>query len=448
MFKKILIANRGEIALRIIRACKELGIATVAVYSEADENSLHTKFADEAICIGPAPATQSYLNTTNIISAAELTSADAIHPGYGFLAENPQFAEMCESCKITFIGPPPKVIEHAGNKANARKIMLEEGIPIIPGSKGIVKSEKEALALAAEIGYPVIIKAAGGGGGRGMRVAQNEHDLAKLLPMAKAEAEAAFGNRDIYLEKYLDEPRHVEFQILADKKGNIIHLGERDCSIQRRHQKLIEEAPCTALDQNLRKKMGDAAIKAATALKYSNVGTVEFLLDAHGNFFFMEINTRMQVEHPVTEMVTGIDIVKEQIKLAYGEKLDHKQSGVKLRGHAIEFRINAEDSEKDFLPAGGELRLYNPPGGPGVRIDSHLYTGYVVPTYYDSLLAKLIVWGEDREEALGRAGRALNEFIIMGLETTIPFHLKVVDNAFFRRGEVYTNFVSRRILNE
>lgn len=448
MFKKILIANRGEIALRIIRACKELNIATVAVYSEADEDSLHTKFADEAVCIGPAPATKSYLNTTNIISAAELTSADAVHPGYGFLAENAQFAEVCESCKIAFIGPPPKAIEMAGNKANARRLVSKEGIPIIPGSEGIVGTEKEALTKAAEMEYPVIIKAAAGGGGRGMRIAQNEQDLVKSLPLAKAEAEAAFGNGDIYLEKYLGDIRHIEFQVMADKAGNVIHLDERDCSIQRRHQKLVEEAPSPALNDGLREKMGKAAVKAIKALGYSNIGTVEFLLDKNGKFYFMEINTRMQVEHPVTEMITGIDIAKEQIRLAAGDKLAHKQKEVKIRGHSIEFRINSEDPKNDFMPSGGEIKLYNPPGGPGVRVDSHLYTGYLVPNHYDSLLAKLIVWGENRNEAIVRAERALNELIIVGLETTIPFHLKVVENAFFRRGEVYTDFVSRRVLNE
>lgn len=448
MFKKILIANRGEVALRIIRACKELNISTVAVYSEADADSLHTKFADEAVCIGPPPASRSYLNITNIISAAELTGADAIHPGYGFLAENHQFADVCESCKITFIGPPAKVIEQGGNKANAKKMVMEIGIPVIPGSKGAVKSEREALALAREISYPVIIKASAGGGGRGMRIVQNEQDLAKSLPLAKAEAEAAFGSPEIYLEKYIEEPRHIEFQILADKYGNMVHLGERDCSIQRRHQKLIEESPSSGLNQERREKIGEAAIQIGRTLKYVNAGTIEFLVDPQGNFYFMEVNTRVQVEHPVTEMVTGFDIVKEQIRLAAGQKLGYTQKDIQFKGHAIEFRINAEDPDKDFLPGGGEIQLYIPAGGPGVRVDSHLYSRYVVPTFYDSLLAKLIVWGLTREEAIARAQRALNEFIIMGIATTIPFHLKVVENAFFRRGEIYTNFISRRLLSE
>jgi acetyl-CoA carboxylase biotin carboxylase subunit len=448
LFKKILIANRGEIALRIIRACKELDIKTVAIYSEADAESLHVKFADEAICVGPPQSIKSYLNMPNIISAAELTGADAIHPGYGFLAENPQFAEICESCKVTFIGPSPKVIEQAGNKANAKKIMEEAGIPVIPGSKGIIKTEKEAVAFAKEVGYPVIIKASAGGGGRGMRIVQNEHDLLNAISTAKSEAEAAFGNSEVYLEKYVEEPRHIEFQILGDKHGNIVHLGERDCSIQRRHQKLIEESPSVSLNENLREKIGKAAIKAAKKIKYTNAGTIEFLVDIHGNFYFMEINTRIQVEHPVTEMVTGIDIVKEQIRSASGEKLNFSQSDIKLNGHAIEFRINAEDPDKDFMPAGGKINFFNSPGGPGVRTDTHIYSEYNVPAYYDSLLAKLIVWGRNREEAIVRGQRALNEFIIIGLATTIPFHLKVLDNAFFRKGEVYTNFIQRRMLNE
>ncbi|MBI4743609.1 MAG: acetyl-CoA carboxylase biotin carboxylase subunit [Actinobacteria bacterium] len=448
MFKKILVANRGEIALRIIMACKEINIKTVAIYSEADSESLHVKFADEAICVGPPQSIKSYLNMPNIISAAELTGAEAIHPGYGFLAENPQFAEICESCKITFIGPSPKTIEQAGNKANAKKIMEEAGIPVIPGSKGVIKTEKEAVSFAQKVGYPVIIKASAGGGGRGMRIVQGEQDLLNAISTAKSEAEAAFGNSEIYLEKYVEEPRHIEFQILGDKYGNVIHLGERDCSVQRRHQKLIEESPSTALSEKLRKKIGDAAIKAAKKIKYTNAGTIEFLVDIHGNFYFMEINTRIQVEHPVTEMVTGVDIVKEQIKSAVGEKLNYHQSDIKLKGHAIEFRINAEDPDKDFMPAGGKINFFNPPGGPGVRLDTHLYSEYDVPTYYDSLLAKLIVWGENREEAIARGQRALNEFIIMGLATTIPFHLKVLDNAFFRKGEVYTNFIQRRILSK
>jgi len=448
LFKKILIANRGEVALRVIRACRELNIPTVAVYSEADADSLHTKLAQEAVCIGPPQASKSYLNIPNIISAAELTGADAIHPGYGFLAENNQFAEICQSCDITFIGPPPKVIEDGGNKARAKKMMIEAGIPVIPGSNGPINSDQEALSFAEEISYPVIIKASAGGGGRGMRIVQNKEDLIKSLPLARAEAEAAFGSPEIYLEKYIEEPRHIEFQILADAYGEVIHLGERDCSIQRRHQKLIEESPCPSLSKEKREEIGQAAVLAAKTLNYVNAGTIEFLVDPEENYYFMEVNTRVQVEHPVTEMVTGFDIVKEQIRLAAGEALGFTQTDVTFKGHAIEFRINAEDPDKNFLPAGGEVKLYNPPGGPGVRVDSHLYSQYNVPTFYDSLLAKLIIWGINREEAIARAQRALEEFIIMGIPTTIPFHLKVLENAFFRRGEVYTNFISRRILNE
>lgn len=447
MFKKILIANRGEIALRIIRACKELDIETVAVYSEADSDCLHTKFADEAICIGPPPAARSYLNIPNIISAAELTRAEAIHPGYGFLAENYKFAEICESCNLAFIGPQPEAIKSMGDKALAKETMRAAGVPVIPGSSGIVTNDKEATDIADKLGYPVIIKASAGGGGRGMRVAQNNHDLLNLLPMARGEAESAFGEPAVYLEKYIEEPRHIEMQILADKMGSAIYLGERDCSIQRRHQKLIEESPSTFVDDKLRKRLGEAAIKATKAVSYQNAGTVEFLVDSAGHFYFMEMNTRIQVEHPVTEMVTGIDLIKEQIRLADGEALDMTQREVELKGHAIEFRINAEDPRNDFLPAGGLITLYNPPGGPGVRVDSHIYSGYVVPTYYDSLLAKLIVWGNTRDEAIARAKRALNELIIVGLATTTDFHLEVVDNAFFQKGEIYTNFLARRIVN-
>lgn len=448
MFKKILIANRGEIAVRVIRACKELDIPTVAVYSEADTDSLHAKFADEAVCIGPPQSSKSYLNMSSIISAAQITGADAVHPGYGFLAENAQFAEICRSCHLTFIGPTPDAIEKMGDKAYARRMMAKAGLPIIPGTAETVKSEKEALAFAGEVSYPVIIKAAAGGGGRGMRVVQNERELKKALPTAQAEAQAAFGNDQVYLEKYINEPRHIEFQVLADKYGNVIHLGERDCSVQRRHQKLIEESPSVVLTEEQRQEMGAAAVKAAQTVHYQNAGTVEFLMDSEGHYYFMEMNTRLQVEHPVTEEVVGIDIVKEQIRLAAGEKLDRDQGQVHLTGQAIEFRINAEDPEKDFMPVAGKVNLYNPPGGPGVRVDSHLYSGYTVPPYYDSLLAKLIVWGETREEALTRARRALEEFIIVGLGTTIPFHLKVIENAFFQKGDYYTNFVSRRILNE
>ncbi len=448
MFNKILIANRGEIALRVIRACKELGIGTVAVYSEADKESLHVKMADEAVCIGPPQSSLSYLNIPAIVSAAELTGAEAVHPGYGFLAENAHFAEVLGSCDLTFIGPSPTAIELMGHKSAAKDKVKEIGVPTIPGTDGKINELKEATDFAKKAGYPVIIKASAGGGGRGMRMVQNEAELTEQIKMAQAEAKAAFGDSDVYLEKYLEEPRHIEFQILADKFGNIIHLGERDCSIQRRHQKLIEEAPSVALDDKLREKMGKAAIDIAKAVDYESAGTVEFLLDKHGNFYFMEMNTRVQVEHPVTEAITGIDIVKEQIRIAAGEKLKHTQDEVKISGHAIEFRINAEDSTKNFMPQAGDVKLYNPPGGPGVRVDSHLYSGYRVPPYYDSLIAKLIVWGETRDEAIIRSKRVLEEFIVVGIETIIPFHLKVIENAFFKKGEVYTNFVTRRIMEE
>jgi acetyl-CoA carboxylase biotin carboxylase subunit len=448
LFKKILIANRGEIAVRIIRACHELGVAAVAVYSEADAESLHTKMADEAICIGPPPSHKSYLSIPNIISAAEVAGAEAIHPGYGFLAENPQFAEICQSCGLTFIGPPAKAIELMGHKAQARKLMKKAGIPVTPGSEGSISDESEALATAASISYPVMIKASAGGGGRGMRVAYNNEELRKLIQTAQAEAHAAFGSDEIYLEKYVEKPKHIEFQVLADKHGNIIHLGERDCSIQRRHQKLIEEAPSSFLTEELREAMGKAAVKAAKLVGYENAGTVEFLVEPDGSFYFMEMNTRLQVEHPVTEMVTGIDLVKEQIRIAAGEPLRFSQEDIQLRGHAIEFRINAEDPAKDFQPCSGKVTLYNPAGGPGIRVDSHLYTGYEIPTFYDSLLAKLVIWGINREEAITRAKRALREMIIMGVETTIPFHEKIVDNKSFEEGEIFTNFVTQLLCRE
>ncbi|ACX52393.1 acetyl-CoA carboxylase, biotin carboxylase [Ammonifex degensii KC4] len=448
MFRKVLIANRGEIALRIIRACRELGIKTVVVYSEADRESLPVRLADEAVCIGPPPASQSYLNITNILSAAEVTGADAIHPGYGFLAENASFAEICSTCGLTFIGPPVEALEKMGSKALARKTVAAAGVPVVPGSEEVITDVKEALRLAAELGYPVLIKASAGGGGRGMRVVHTPAELEKALAAAQSEAEAAFGSPEVYLEKYLEEPRHIEFQIVGDKYGNLIYLGERDCSIQRRNQKLLEESPSVALTPELRRRMGEAAVKAAQAVGYHNVGTVEFLLDKHGNFYFIEMNTRIQVEHPVTEMVTGWDLVKEQIKLAAGERLACRQEDVKLTGWAIECRINAEDPERQFAPCPGRITAYLPPGGPGIRVDSAVYPGYEIPPYYDSLIAKLIAWGRDREEAIARAERALEEFVIEGISTTIPFHLKVLRNAFFRRGEVYTNFVQRRILGE
>lgn len=448
MFKKILIANRGEIALRIIRACRELEIATVAVFSEADRDALHVKAADEAVCIGPTPSTKSYLNIPNIISAAELTGADAIHPGYGFLAENARFAEICESCGITFIGPSVAAIETMGDKARARKAMIEAGVPVVPGSKEIIKDESKAAEIAAEIGYPVMIKASAGGGGKGMRIAQNAKELSKAIQTAQTEAHAAFGNPEVYLEKYVEEPRHIEFQILGDKHGNVIHLGERDCSLQRRNQKLLEEAPSTALTPQLRDEMGGAAVRAAKACNYSNAGTIEFLLDKHGNYYFIEMNTRIQVEHPVTELVTGLDLVKEQIRLAAGAVLGYAQEDVTIQGWAIECRINAENPDKNFMPSPGRIELYHAPGGPGVRVDSAAYQGYTIPPYYDSMVGKLIVWGATRDEAIQRMKRALEEFTIEGVHTTIPFQLKILDNAFFRRGEVYTNFIQRRILGE
>lgn len=448
MFKKILIANRGEIALRIIRACREMDIETVAVFSEADRDALHVRAADQAVCIGPHATAKSYLNIPNIISAAELTGVDAIHPGYGFLSENARFAEICESCGITFIGPSPRAIEIMGDKATARKTMIDAGVPVVPGSKEIIKDLEEAAIIAQEIGYPVMIKASAGGGGKGMRIAQNPKELVKSIQAAQSEAQAAFGNPETYLEKYVEEPRHIEFQILADKHGQVIHLGERDCSLQRRNQKLLEEAPSSALTPELRKAMGDAAIKAAHAANYSSAGTIEFLLDKHGDFYFIEMNTRIQVEHPVTELVTGIDLLKAQIRVAAGEPLGIKQEDVQIRGWAIECRINAENPDKNFMPSPGTIEFYHVPGGPGVRVDSAAYQGYTIPPYYDSMVGKLIVWGADREEAIQRMRRALEEFVIEGIHTTIPFHLKVLDNAFFRRGEVYTNFIQRRILGE
>lgn len=448
MFKKILIANRGEIALRIIRACREMNIETVAVFSEADRDALHVREADQAVCIGPNPSAKSYLNIPNILSAAELTGVDAIHPGYGFLSENARFAEICESSGITFIGPSPLAIETMGDKATARKTMIEAGVPVVPGSKEIITDVEAAAKIAGEIGYPVLIKASAGGGGKGMRVAQNEKELVKSIQAAQTEAQAAFGNDEVYLEKYVEEPRHIEFQILADKFGNVVHLGERDCSLQRRHQKLLEESPSSAMTPELRQAMGDAAVAAVKAANYSSVGTIEFLLDRHNQFYFIEMNTRIQVEHPVTELVTGVDLIKEQIRIAAGEPLTFKQEDIQVRGWAIECRINAENTEKNFMPSPGTIEYYHVPGGPGIRVDSAVYQGYTIPPYYDSMVGKLIVWGGDREEAIQRMKRALEEFVIEGIHTTIPFHLKVLDNAFFRRGEVYTNFIQRRILGE
>lgn len=448
MFKKILIANRGEIALRIIRACKEMRIKTVIVYSEADRDSLPVRFADETYCIGPPSSVNSYLNVANIISVAELSGAEAIHPGYGFLAENTHFAEVCDSCGITFIGPSAEAIERMGNKSVARQTMIEAGVPVVPGSEGIVKDEKEAFEIAEQIGYPVLIKASAGGGGKGMRVAQNSDELISSINAAQNEAAAAFGDGGVYLEKYVEEPRHIEFQILGDKYGNIINLGERDCSIQRRNQKLLEEAPSLALTPKLRKQMGEAAVQAAKAVNYYNAGTVEFLLDKNNDFYFIEMNTRIQVEHPVTEMITGIDLIKEQISIAAGEPLAYKQDDIEIRGWAIECRINAEDPDKNFMPCPGKINIYLPPSGPWVRMDSAVYQGYQVPSFYDSMIGKLIVWGENRDRAIARMERALSELLIEGVATTAPFQKRILSNAFYRKGEIYTNFIQRRILNE
>jgi len=431
--------------VRVIRACRELGIRTVAVYSDADRHALHVRMADEAFCIGPPPAAESYLNIPNIMSTAELLGVDAIHPGYGFLAENPHFSEICQDVNITFVGPPPEAIAIMGNKAAARQRMKAAGVPVVPGSEGPVRNESEATDVARSVGFPIIVKASAGGGGRGMRVVHTREDLRRALQTAQAEAEAAFGSGELYLEKYVEEPRHIEVQILADKHNDVIHLGARDCSIQRRHQKLLEESPPPGVRDRFIRALGKAAVRAAHAINYTSAGTVEFLVDRDGHFYFMEMNTRIQVEHPVTEMVTGTDIVKLQIKVAVGEKLGINQGDVEIRGHAIECRVNAEDPRHDFRPSPGTVAMFVPPGGPGVRVDTHVYTGYTIPPYYDSLLAKVITWGADRAEAITRMRRALAEFEIAGVPTTIPFHLMVLDNAFFRRGEVYTNFVQRRI---
>ena len=442
MFSKVLIANRGEIAVRIIRACRELGIRTVAVFSQADADAMHVQLADESVCIGPPPPAQSYLQVPRIISAAEITGAEAIHPGYGFLAENPQFAEVCENCGIHFIGPPASSIQMMGDKAAARRLAARSGVPVLPGTEHPVRELEEARRAAREIGYPVIIKASAGGGGKGMRVVINPEGLESALATAAAEAAAAFGDAGVYLERFLSDPRHVEFQILIDAHGQGIHLGERDCSIQRRHQKLVEEAPSPALTDSLRRAMGEAALSVARAAGYRNAGTVEFLLDERGDFFFMEMNTRIQVEHPVTEMVTGLDLVKAQFRIAAGEPLPVTQEEVRLTGHSLECRINAEDPDR-FLPSPGKVTNFRSPGGPGIRVDSHAYVGYIVPPYYDSLLAKLIVHGRDRDEAIARMQRALDEMVIQGVQTTIPFHQKVLRHPDFLAGKTSTRFLDR-----
>jgi acetyl-CoA carboxylase biotin carboxylase subunit len=442
MFNKVLIANRGEIALRVIRACRELGVQTVAVYSEADRESLHVRFADDDVCIGPAPARDSYLNIPRLIAAAEITGADAIHPGYGFLAENAEFADICVASKIAFIGPTGDQIRVMGDKAAARKAMREVGVPIVPGTPGPVEDVDEALGFAKQIGFPVIIKAAAGGGGKGMRVARDADDFARSFQLARSEALSAFGNGDVYVEKYLARPRHIEFQILGDQFGHVIHLGERDCSVQRRHQKLIEEAPSPAMTPDLRLRMGRDAVAGAKAIDYVGAGTIEMLLDEDGSYFFMEMNTRIQVEHPVTEMLTGVDLVKEQIRVASGEELSIRELPP-LRGHVIEVRVNAEDPARNLQPSPGKILAFHPPGGPGVRLDTHVYDGYTVPPYYDSLLAKLICQGRDREEAIARMHVALDGFIIEGVTTTIPFLARVMQNPRFIAGEVDTKFLER-----
>lgn len=440
---KILIANRGEIALRIIRACKELGYESVAVYSDADQDSLHVKFADEAVRIGPNQSNKSYLKIPTIISAAEITNADAIHPGYGFLSENAEFGEICEACNIKFIGPSPETIRKMGNKSLAKETMVKASVPVIPGSEGALQNEEHALKIANEIGFPVIIKASSGGGGRGMRIVRSEKDVHSAFAMARAEAEAAFGDPTLYMEKFLENPRHIEVQLLGDIHGNIIHLGERECSIQRRHQKLIEESPSPVISEELRKKIGEAAVRGAKAVGYYSAGTIEFLLDKDDNFYFMEMNTRVQVEHPVTEMVTNVDVVKSQIMIAEGAKISDKVQGYKLRGHSIECRINAENPFKNFMPTPGQITTYHAPGGLGVRVDTHAYAGYNVPPYYDSMIAKLITWGKNREEAIVRMRRSLDEFIIEGISTTIPFHQRMMRNKDFIEGNFDTGFLER-----
>jgi acetyl-CoA carboxylase biotin carboxylase subunit len=441
MIRKILIANRGEIALRIVRACRELGIQTLAVYSEADEQSLHVQLADEAICIGPAPSNESYLRADRILSAAEIADVDAIHPGYGFLSENAEFAEQCESCNITFIGPRSDTIRKMGDKARARETMEKAKVPIIPGSEGAIRDEKDALKVAQKIGFPVIIKAVSGGGGRGMRIASNAVSFTREFQSARLEAQKAFGDGSLYVEKYLENPRHIEFQIMADKHGNIVHLGERDCSVQRRHQKVIEEAPSPFLDKALRNRMGKAAIKAAEACDYVNAGTIEFLVDAKGNFYFIEMNTRIQVEHGVTEEATGVDLIKEQIQVASGNRLSFAQKDVVLSKHAIECRICAENPARNFIPSPGTIDLYYAPGGHGVRVDSHAYGGYTVSPHYDSMICKLITYGRTRKIAMDRMYRALSEYLIRGIDTNIEFVKAVVLDPAFRQGEATTSYV-------
>ena len=443
MFNKILIANRGEIAVRIIRACREMGIQTVAVYSEADRDCLHTLLADEAICIGPAPSTQSYLNMERILSATVAMKADAIHPGFGFLSENARFAELCSKCNITFIGPSAEIINRMGNKSEARKTMIEAGVPVVPGSKEAVYTAEDGLAMAKEIGFPVMIKASSGGGGKGMRISRSEEDFTEFFNDAQLESVKGFSDDTMYIEKYIEKPRHVEFQIMADKFGNVIHLGERDCSIQRRHQKVLEEAPCSVISPELRRQMGETAVRAAKSVGYENAGTIEFLLDKDKNFYFMEMNTRIQVEHPVTEMVSGLDLIKEQIRIAAGEPLSVTQDQVEIRGHAIECRINAENPQKHFMPCPGRIQTVHLPGGNGVRVDTHIYSDYKVPANYDSMLMKLIVYDKDREAAIAKMQSALGEVIIEGIETNINFQYEILENEAFRSGDTDTGFIEK-----
>ncbi len=441
MFRKVLVANRGEIALRVLNACRELGIRTVAVYSEADRNALHVRFADEAICIGGPKSEDSYMRADRIISAAEIADVDAIHPGYGFLSENAKFAEQCESCNIKFIGPKSHSIKIMGDKSVARETVRKANVPTVPGSDGPIESEAAAVKIARKIGYPIIIKAVAGGGGRGMRIAHNDVSFAKEYHIARAEAEKTFGNGSVYIEKFVQNPRHIEFQILADSHGKVLHLGERDCSVQRRHQKLIEESPSPFLTSDLRKRMGKAAVRAAEAAEYENAGTIEFIVDAKGEFYFIEMNTRIQVEHPVTEEVTGIDLIKEQIRIAAGEKLNLDQKDIEFRGHAIECRINAEDPARNFIPSPGTIGLYYAPGGHGVRVDSHVYSGYTIPSYYDSMIGKLIAYGDNRKTALERMYRALSEYLIRGIKTTIPLHKAILSDPIFIAGKATTAYL-------
>jgi len=441
VFKKVLIANRGEIALRIIRACKELGAKTVVVHSEADRDSLHVRFADEAVCVGPAGTEESYLNIPRLMSAAEITNADAVHPGYGFLAENPQFAEICESCGVKLIGPSPRLIGAMGDKCYARRVMREAGVPVVPGTDGPVEDLEEGKRVAREIGFPLMVKAVAGGGGRGMRIVRKEEELENGLRTAQTEAKGAFGDPRLYVERYVDRGRHIEFQLLGDHYGNIIHLGERECSIQRRYQKLIEESPSPVLTPSLREKMGELAVKGARSVGYESAGTVEFLMDGSGEFYFIEMNTRIQVEHPVTEQVTGVDLIKQQIRLASGERLGMQQSQVAFRGHSLECRINAEDPQRNFTPSAGRIETFHVPGGPGVRVDTHVYPGYEVSPHYDSMIAKVICSGEDRKEAVARMTRALEEFVVEGTKTTIPLHLEILKDEKFRKGELSTDFL-------